>query len=109
MVLFDAVQAKGMKEMLMMYLHKLKTGDDLETGLSRHIAGCLNWYSEVLQSGRTRLRCWWMYVQHGPLLNSALRRKRSGGLECSAVGNMESSLAGSIPYYLWRVCVASQP
>jgi hypothetical protein len=74
-VSFDAVQAKGMKEMLMMYLHKLKIGEDLETGLSRHIAGCLNWYSEVLQSGRTRLRSWWMYVQHGPLLNSAFRRK----------------------------------
>jgi hypothetical protein len=75
MVSFDAVQAKGMREMLGHCLHQLRTGSDLEAGLARHIAGCLNWYSEVLQSGRMRLRGWWMYVQHGQKLNRSLRQE----------------------------------
>ena len=39
MVSLDAVQAKGMREMLGQCLHQLRVGKDLETRLARHIAG----------------------------------------------------------------------
>ena len=53
---FDAVQAKGMQMQLQEYLDCISCGKDLDGGTIRAVAGSLNWYSEVLQSGRMHIR-----------------------------------------------------
>jgi hypothetical protein len=62
---FDAVQAKGMKHQLSQYLRLLQSAKELDRGTIRHIAGCINWYAEVVQSGRLHNRSWWQYYTHG--------------------------------------------
>jgi hypothetical protein len=74
-VSFDATQAKGMLAQLIVYLSKIKEGLDLDLGTIRHVAGCLNWYSEVLQSGRVHLQSWWLYCRYHRHLTIALRLK----------------------------------
>ena len=66
---FDRTQARGMKLLLQQQLGIIRDGGSPDHTTSRHIAGKLNWYSEVLQSGRLHLRHWWMYVQHGASLH----------------------------------------
>ena len=70
---FDAVQARGMKMQLETHLSRMRSGFDLDKGTVRSVAGSLNWYSEVLQSGRLRIRSWWSYVHHGKELGQAMR------------------------------------
>ena len=70
---FDPTQSKGMMEQMKSYLCRLQAGGHLDQGTVRHVAGCLNWYSEVLQSGRVHLRTWWLYCQYGRKLSVALR------------------------------------
>ena len=62
-----------MMQQMQAYLRSLKEGRDLDVGTIRHVAGCLNWYSEVLQSGRARLRTWWLYCRFRNQLSVALR------------------------------------
>jgi len=73
MVSFDSTQAKGMRAQLATYLDRIKMGHDLDQGTIRHVAGSLNWYAEVVQSGRTRLRSWWSYLRYASKLNLGLR------------------------------------
>jgi hypothetical protein len=75
MVSFDPTQAKGMAAQLSLYLERIKSGRDLDVGTIRHVAGSLNWYAEVVQSGRTHLRSWWMYLRYTSRLNFSLRVK----------------------------------
>ena len=70
---FDAVQARGMRMQLEMHISRLRAGFDLDKGTVRSVAGSLNWYSEVLQSGRVHIRSWWSYVHHGTGLGQAMR------------------------------------
>ena len=53
---FDATKAKGMQMQLQEYLDCISCGKDLDGGTIRAVAGSLNWYSEVLQSGRMHIR-----------------------------------------------------
>ena len=55
------------------HLSRMRSGFDLDKGTVRSVAGSLNWYSEVLQSGRLRIRSWWSYVHHGKELGQAMR------------------------------------
>jgi hypothetical protein len=61
---FDPVQSKAMRLELTVSLRRLSGGLHLDHTTVRHICGKLNWYSEVLQSGRIHLRSWWMYERH---------------------------------------------
>lgn len=74
-VSFEPIQARGMAALLRSYLAKVKNGRDLEGGAIRSVAGSLNWYSEVLQSGRLHLRSWWLYSIHRSRITPAIRRK----------------------------------
>lgn len=74
-VRFDAIQSKGMRIQLTAYLEDIITGTHLDHTTIRHVCGKLNWYSELVQSGRVHLRSWWQYERYGrhltkkPLLN----------------------------------------
>jgi hypothetical protein len=78
MISFDAVQAKGMRMQLQEYLDRISKGRDLDVGTIRAVAGSLNWYSKVLQSGRMHIRSCWEYWRHGPALSQSLRRQLHG-------------------------------
>jgi hypothetical protein len=74
-VSFEPVQARGMSALLQTYLNKIRCGRTIEGGAIRSVAGSLNWYSEVLQSGRLHVRSWWLYSIHKGKITAAIRRK----------------------------------
>ena len=74
-VSFEPVQARGMSALLQTYLNKIRCGRTIDGGSVRSVAGSLNWYSEVLQSGRLHVRSWWLYSIHKGKITAAIRRK----------------------------------
>jgi hypothetical protein len=61
---FESVQAKGMKAQMESYAQQLRRRDDLDHTTIRHVCGKLNWYCEVVQSGRCHTKAWWLYEKH---------------------------------------------
>lgn len=61
---FDRTQSKGMRIQLESYLEKIVSRNHLDPGVIRHVCGKLNWYSEVVQSGRIHIASWWNYQRH---------------------------------------------
>ena len=62
---FDKVQCKNTKLELEQSLIKLNNNRYLSPTFICHIAGKLNWYSEILQSGRIHNKYWWIYMRDG--------------------------------------------
>ena len=66
---YDAVQARAMQlQVDALRADHAKGKFTMPEGERRSMAGQLNWYGQVLQAGRTRLRIFWLYTQHGALL-----------------------------------------
>jgi hypothetical protein len=66
----DEVQARGLYLTLNECLVKIK--EDLALiphSFIHHICGKLNWFCEIVQSGRCYLRAWWLYLKYGAKLN----------------------------------------
>ena len=56
-------QAGGFKQQLLLYLERLSAkGGNLDLASVRHVTGKLNWFSEVIQSGRLHTNAWWQYA-----------------------------------------------
>jgi len=72
---FDATQARSMYLQLSEYLKIIEQGKDLDETTIRSVAGKLQWYSEVLQSGRVHLRSWWLYVRYRSKVTPKIRYK----------------------------------
>lgn len=62
---FDATQARGMRLQLESYMDTLHRGRALDHTTVRHVCGKLNWYAEIVQSGRMHIKPWWDYERHG--------------------------------------------
>jgi len=62
---FEETQATGFRIQLEYYLSILLSNDNIEHSLIRPICGKLNWYAEIIQSGRLHIRTWWLYEKHG--------------------------------------------
>jgi hypothetical protein len=75
MVSFEPTQCKGMAAQLRSYLVKIRNLRGLDGGTIRSVSGSLNWYAEVLQSGRVHIRSWWIYSIHRERINSSIRAK----------------------------------
>jgi hypothetical protein len=69
-VRFDAVQAMAFHAELEAFKASILKGDRVSHTTVRHIAGKLNWFSEVLQSGRLHIRAFWLYLKHGRSLST---------------------------------------
>lgn len=61
---FDSTQARGMRLQLLAYMDRIRAGHHLDHTTTRHVCGKLNWYSEIVQSGRLHIRPWWEYERH---------------------------------------------
>lgn len=72
---FDAVVARSMHLQLSEYVTLIEQGRDLDETTIRSVAGRLQWYSEVLQSGKVHLRSWWLYLKYRSKLNPRIRYK----------------------------------
>jgi hypothetical protein len=75
MVSFEPAQCKGMAAQLRSYLVRIRNLRGLDGGTIRSVSGSLNWYAEVLQSGRVHVRSWWLYSIHRERINQAIRAK----------------------------------
>ena len=62
---FDPIQCKGVKQTLLLLRTEITNDSNPDHTLVRHICGKLNWFSEILQSGRLRLSQWWKFCHHG--------------------------------------------
>lgn len=72
---FDPVQVTSVLSMLTNSLPSIRTFRHLPKATVEHICGKLNWYSEVVQSGRLHLRSWWSYLRFGTQLSSVLHAR----------------------------------
>jgi len=72
---FDETQARSMVLQLLEHTKVIEKGYDLDETTIRSVAGKLQWYSEVLQSGRVHLRSWWLYVRYRSKLTPVWRSK----------------------------------
>lgn len=70
---FDKTQARGTRHMLQSLLNAFMSLQKPDHTLLRHMCGKLNWYAEVLQSGRLHLRSFWLYLIHGQSLRGQAR------------------------------------
>ena len=61
---FDSTQARGMRLQLLAYIDNIRAGRHLDHTTTRHVCGKLNWYAEIVQSGRLHIRSWWDYERH---------------------------------------------
>jgi len=74
-ITFDDIQARSMMLQMIEHVKLIETGYDLDYTTMRSVAGKLEWYSEVLQSGRLHLRSWWLYVKYRNRLSPVWRHK----------------------------------
>ena len=72
---FEKTQCLAMKIELEQHLATFQAGRNIDATSIRHVAGKINWYSEVLQSGRAHNRSWWLYHKHGRNLRAPARLK----------------------------------
>ena len=63
-VRIEAVVAKSFRIELEIYLGILISGKHLDHHLIRPICGKLNWFAEILQSGRLHIHSFWNYLKH---------------------------------------------
>jgi hypothetical protein len=63
-VCIDAVVAKSFRLELEIYLVVLIGDKHLDYYLIRPICGKLNWFAEILQSGRLHIHFFWNYLKH---------------------------------------------
>jgi hypothetical protein len=75
MLSFETVVARSMLLQLKEYVTLIEQGRDLDETAIRSVAGKLQWYSEVLQSGKVHLRSWWLYLKYRSKLSHRLRYK----------------------------------
>jgi hypothetical protein len=69
----DHLSAGGFLLQLKEYLSIFEIGRSLPVSDLRHLTGKLNWYSEVMQSGRRHIRSLWEYMTGHPRLGRELR------------------------------------
>ena len=72
---FERTGAQAFLVQLVECQSTLLDGGILSPTQTRSIAGKLNWYAEVLQSGRLHIRSWWCLLRFGKNLNSKIRRQ----------------------------------
>ena len=72
---FEHMQCVAMTLELQQHLAILLAGHNLDRTTIRHVAGKLNWYAEVVQSGRLHIRSWWLYFKFVRDLRSPARIK----------------------------------
>jgi len=58
----DSVQAAGFRMQLIQYINDLKINHCLPRSILLHVAGKLNWYSEIVQTGRLHVHWLWVYA-----------------------------------------------
>ena len=73
----EKVQCRAMLLELSSCLRDIAANIRLPTSTIAHICGKLNWYAEVVQTGRVMLRCWWDYLRlpHHALPSPSLRQQ----------------------------------
>ena len=61
---FDSISAKGFRVELQVYFDILSDNKHLDINIVRPICGKLNWYAEIVQSGRIHIQSFWNYFRH---------------------------------------------
>lgn len=70
----DEVQARGLWLTLDECLSKIQENLSLiPHSFIHHICGKLNWFCEIVQSGRCYLRAWWLFLKYGVNLHESVK------------------------------------
>ena len=102
---FDSVQARGMRLQLEAYLAQISAGRHLDHSTIRHVCGKLNWYAEIVQSGRVHIKSWWDYERNGSNLYSAslLRLGQDTQWWIDLLRTWEEHASGQVEYKILSV------
>lgn len=97
---FDATQARGARMQMETYLNSIKSRVDLDHSTIRHVCGKLNWYAEVVQSGRMHIKSWWDYEKHGRDTCEATRNNLISDTQwwVCLLANWEHDSSGHVEY-----------
>jgi ribonuclease HI len=108
---FDPTQARGTRIMLHQQLQAFQSGKEPDTTLVRHLCGKLNWYAEVLQSGRLHLRSWWLYQRFGQQLAPLHRELLVSDTKwwIAILETWERSSVSDLSYRIWSADELLQP
>ena len=68
----DSLQSQGFLHQLKIYEEQILLKRNLDLSTLRHISGKLNWYSEVISSGRLHIRSLWDYTTSHPNVTEEL-------------------------------------
>jgi hypothetical protein len=69
---FEPTAVAGFRSQLFHYLHLIKSGVELDKGAIHHVCGKLEWFAEVIQSGRLHCQTWWSYLKYGVKLHPSI-------------------------------------
>ena len=99
----DPTQAKGMRLQLEAYKERIINNKLIDKGTINSVCGKLNWFAEVLQSGRIHLKSWWNYHKHGVNLCSLGRNKLIADTEwwIGILARWENDKDACIEYPMW--------
>ena len=99
----DPTQAKGMRIQLEIYIERIISNKVIDKGTVNSVCGKLNWFSEVLQSGRAHIKSWWDYHKHGSNLCSVTKNRLIADTEwwIGVLAKWENDLNANIEYPMW--------
>jgi hypothetical protein len=72
---FEPIAVAGFRSQLSHYLDLINSGVEVDRGAIHHVCGKLEWFSEVVQSGRVHCHTWWSYLKHGVNLYTPVKNK----------------------------------
>ena len=108
----DPIQAKGMRIQLEYYLDCIMRDRHLDKPTINSVCGKLNWFSELLQSGRIHIKHWWDYYRHGSQLckTTKLRLITDTQWWLDILARWENSSDSTLEYPIWSADeILSQP
>ena len=74
-VRIDPTQARGEAVQMENYLNMIINNKYIDKTTIMSVAGKLNWYSEIIQSGRIHIKAWWDYHKYGHIICSITRQR----------------------------------
>ena len=105
-VRIEAVVAKSFRIELEIYLRILIGGKHLDHHLIRPICGKLNWFAEILQSGRLHIHSFWNYLKHYKASYPASMNQLRSDIQWWAInkGNCKNSASRVILIRILHYC-----
>lgn len=108
---FDKTQARGTRLLLQSQLEHFQSNRRPDQTIIRHLCGKLNWYADVVQSGRLHIRSWWLYLRYGQSLTPAATKAflHDTNWWISLLTSWEEESTNKLSFRIWSSSELRQP